>query len=120
MFHFDQVLVLRIAAKTLLAGALIWMVLPVVRIMDDAGWFGVAVGTVRGLAGIVSDFAFLFLALMEATYTATRLYGTNRPLIDRWSFAPQWPRHCVPKRLHGTAFRLRHCDNDGRGKSVAW
>ena len=67
VFHFDQDCVSRIAAKTLLAGALIWMVLPVVRMMDDAGWLGVAVGTVRDLAGIVSDFAFPFLALMKVT-----------------------------------------------------
>lgn len=55
VFHLDQVGVSRIVAKTVLAGALMRIVLPVVRIMVEVGWFEVAVGAVRGFAGIVGS-----------------------------------------------------------------
>lgn len=53
LFHFDHEFVSVIAAKTLCDGALIRMVLPVVKTTDEVGWLGVAVGVVRAFAVMV-------------------------------------------------------------------
>lgn len=59
VFHLDHEAVSVMAAKTLVAGALIRMVLPVVKTTEDAGWLGVAVGVVRAWAGIFESLARL-------------------------------------------------------------